>query len=230
MVEEEISILDYWNILIKWRWVTCIVFFVGVSISLIYSFTTQKLYEAVATALPPEALQERGALVTSQLPYIFRQELPSGLYVSGPGTQVIIALLKSQRMMKSIVDSFKLDKFYNINKKTAVRIIKRIINISTSKEGAISVKVTTPDPTLSADIANFCIKNLDNLNQELQITSAKPIIHLLDRAEPPDTPSKPNIKLNLLISGIFSIFVGIFLSFILNYIQQTRRNYHPRSN
>jgi uncharacterized protein involved in exopolysaccharide biosynthesis len=44
-----------------------------------------------------------------------------------------------------------------------------------------------------------------------------PTINVLDWAEPPERPIKPKLKLNILLSAVVSLFIGIFLVFLLEY-------------
>ncbi|MEW6378543.1 MAG: polysaccharide biosynthesis tyrosine autokinase [bacterium] len=46
-------------------------------------------------------------------------------------------------------------------------------------------------------------------------------IRIIDRAEVPDKPIKPNKKLNLLLGAIVGLFAGIGLSFFLEYLDNT---------
>lgn len=221
LMDEEVNIIDYFRIIKKWWLVIAIIFFVSVLTTFIISIRMPKLYEATATVLSQEVLTEKGVLLTSKLPYILREEVD--LYSGGGPPQLIIALLKSGRMAEDAIERFSLEKLYSSSHKSEIiEKVKKRVTTLISKEGVISLRVESHDPKLSADIANFYIENLDKLNQELEISSLKPLVKVLDRAIPPSSPSKPKIKLNLLISGILSIFIGILLSFFLNYVQEEK--------
>lgn len=224
-MNEEVNILDYFRIIkSKWKLLASI-FVLAEIVTLIVTLLQPRIYESTATILPPEATAEKGVMITSKLPYIFRQELPASLYGGGAASQVIIAMLKSKKMARDIIEEFKLAHPYK--SKSILNMIKRLenrTNISMSKEGVISITVSSKDSELAARIANFYVSNLDRMNDELKITSSKPIVTPLDLAIPAEHPSRPNVKLALLIVGVLSIFTGILLSFFVNYIETLKKS------
>ena len=65
------------------------------------------------------------------------------------------------------------------------------------------------------------------LNQQLEqakFSEAQdtPIVQVLDRAVPAIYKSKPKIRLNMAIAGAVSLFFGIFLAFLLEYLERQR--------
>jgi uncharacterized protein involved in exopolysaccharide biosynthesis len=65
------------------------------------------------------------------------------------------------------------------------------------------------------------------LTQQLEQTKIAeaqdiPIVQVLDRAVPALFRSKPQIKLNMALAGVTSLFLGIFLAFFLEYIERER--------
>lgn len=61
--------------------------------------------------------------------------------------------------------------------------------------------------------------------EQAKISEAKdtPTIQVLDPAVPAERKCKPKIKLNIVISGMTSLFVGIFLSFFLEYLKRIKQ-------
>ena len=49
-----------------------------------------------------------------------------------------------------------------------------------------------------------------------------PVVQVLDRAVPAIYKSKPKIKLNMALAGAVSLFLGIFLAFLLEYVERQR--------
>ncbi len=47
-----------------------------------------------------------------------------------------------------------------------------------------------------------------------------PTVEVLDAALPPGGPSKPQVKLAMLISGVLSLFVGVILAFVMDYVKR----------
>jgi tyrosine-protein kinase Etk/Wzc len=67
---------------------------------------------------------------------------------------------------------------------------------------------------------------LTQQNEQARIAEAKdvPIVQILDRAVPAERHARPRLRINLAIGGVTSIFVGIFLAFLMDYV----RNYKSR--
>lgn len=50
-----------------------------------------------------------------------------------------------------------------------------------------------------------------------------PIVQVLDRAVPAERHARPRLRLNLAIAGVTSLFMGIFLAFSVEYVENARR-------
>jgi len=61
--------------------------------------------------------------------------------------------------------------------------------------------------------------------EQVKIAEAKdtPVVQVLDRAVPALRKSKPKIKLQMALAGAVSLFLGIFLAFLLEYIQRQKQ-------
>lgn len=49
-----------------------------------------------------------------------------------------------------------------------------------------------------------------------------PTVQVLDPAIPAEKKSKPSIRLNMMIAGVLALLVGIFLAFVLSYLERVR--------
>ena len=58
--------------------------------------------------------------------------------------------------------------------------------------------------------------------EEAKIAEVKgdPTVQLLDPALPPSEPSKPRVKYIMLFSGLLALFVGVMLSFFMDYVRR----------
>ncbi|MFH1848141.1 MAG: hypothetical protein ABH825_02860 [Candidatus Omnitrophota bacterium] len=126
-------------------------------------------------------------------------------------SDMIVAIIKSRRMAKDIEDQFKLSakpKFW--------------WEISTTLEpGSLVVDVRGSDPALTEKIADFTIHNLDKINTELEITTEKPMVKILDKPsygvrEPKNTLRK------MLIAGLLTLLAISFFNFFLDYINRLK--------
>jgi uncharacterized protein involved in exopolysaccharide biosynthesis len=61
--------------------------------------------------------------------------------------------------------------------------------------------------------------------EQAKIAEARdtPTVQVLDRAVPAERKSKPKVKLNMAIAGALSLFVAIFLAFLLEYVERTKK-------
>ncbi len=61
--------------------------------------------------------------------------------------------------------------------------------------------------------------------EQAKISEAKdmPTVRILDRAVVPEWKSRPKILLNVLLAGVSSLFVAIFLAFFLEYLEGARK-------
>lgn len=219
-MSDEINIHGYLRIIKKHWKIWVIIFLIVEIITLIRSVKQEKTYEATATILPPEIAT--GELNPSE--FMFGGGLPVGLFGGGTASQAIIAMLKSRRMAEHVAERFNLKDVYKTNTNmAAAEVVRANIRISLSKDYIIIVKVESADPKLAAGIANFYVTNLDSINEELKVSSVKPVATLLDSALPPTAPSKPTVGLNLFISGVLALLIGILLSFLLEYFITTEK-------
>ena len=60
--------------------------------------------------------------------------------------------------------------------------------------------------------------------EQAKIAEAKdtPTVQVLDPAIPAERKSKPSIRLNMMIAGLVSLFVGIFLAFLFEYLARVK--------
>jgi len=93
--------------------------------------------------------------------------------VAGPSF-VYAAILRSRTVEEAIVKRFNLmERFEAVYLEDAIRALDGLINVDISEANIITVQVTTKDPGLSAQIANSLLEELDKVNKEKRITSAK---------------------------------------------------------
>lgn len=61
--------------------------------------------------------------------------------------------------------------------------------------------------------------------EQAKIAEARdtPTVQVLDKAVPAERKSKPSVRLNMAIAGALSLFVAIFLAFILEYVKRIKQ-------
>jgi len=214
-MEEEVNLIDLWRVIWKYRVIITVVVLVGVIATGVISFLLPRQYKATASLLPQIEMSKVAIAVPSEFAGLVKSQ--------NPVTDVIVALLRSETMRADIIKKFGLKEFYRAEYyETALKQLERATEIKVSRENVISVSVISTQPQLAADIANFYVSNLDNLNERLKITAAKPMVTQLDMARVPEKKYKPNVKLNIVLSGMFSFFLAVFLAFFLEYCQKVK--------
>ena len=94
--------------------------------------------------------------------------------------------------------------------------LEKIITISPVKDTQIiSVTVQNTNPKLAKDIANTIPKVFTK--EVKRITKANSV-EVIDKAITPENPVKPNKTINMAISIVLGIMVGIFIVFVLEYM------------
>ncbi len=222
-MDEEINIIEYFRIIKKkWKIIT-LIFVIAEVITLLWVLLLPPIYESTATLLSPESMTEGESGILSRLPSTVREQLPAGLLGGGTVSQVIIAMLKSRKMAEAVKTEFNGKSRYKRKLISAtLKKLRSLTTVSLLKEGIISVSVRAEDPYLAAELTNLYVSNLDKLNDELKITSLRPMVTILDPAIPSGTPCSPKVMLSLVISGLLSLFVGILGSFFMQYIETIR--------
>lgn len=107
----------------------------------------------------------------------------------------------------------------SMNAKINVEDLKNMINVElVGDTGLIRIKVENGDPQKAALIANTLgevfVKEIPRL---MKINN----VEIVDRAQTPKSPIKPNIKLNLILAGIAGFLLSLGLVFLLEYLDNT---------
>jgi tyrosine-protein kinase Etk/Wzc len=175
--QQDVTLLDYWNVLWKRRRLLSGLFTVAVTAALIISLLLPKIYESTATLLPQLESNEMGglgALLSASGAGSAAQSL--GISLPGaPATPVdlFVAMLKSRIMADAAIKQFNLLALYEAKTlEDARRHLQEDTRISVTKEKVIKITVEATNAQLAADIANFYVSKLDHLNQNLNVSKA----------------------------------------------------------
>jgi len=94
-------------------------------------------------------------------------------------------------------------------------------------------KIVTPDLELEYERLKRNVKVQEEvfitLKKQLELAKIeeeekKPVIEIIENATVPLTKSKPKTKLNIIISGLLSIFIFTFIAFFLEFFSKTNRD------
>jgi hypothetical protein len=87
-----------------------------------------------------------------------------------------MAILKSGTMMNDVISTFNLREEYELEDAYYEKVVKAFINnleMDVEDEGNLVVSVYDQDPQKAADIANYMIAKLNEMNTVLGVTNAK---------------------------------------------------------
>ena len=231
--EEEINLLEYWNVIWRRKYLLIALFIVFVTITMLVSFQLPKFYksETLIITTGPESGGLGAAL--SALPFAGALGGISG--VQTPADKIMV-ILKSRTIADTVIKKFDLMKIFyykdwdsakgawkDPNKhplvEDAVKQLTDISKFNKSKEGAITVSVEWKDPIIAADIANYYITALSEVLNEKAINVT---IQVIDKAIPAERKSRPKIGLNMILAGVTSMFIGVFIAFLLEYLSKQK--------
>jgi len=172
------TLLDFFSVVTKWR--KLLVWFVLACTVLAGGFAaiSPKWYKSTATVFPAEQ--------TSLFPGL---EGISGLSrVLGAGSTLsrltgratesdrYMAILKSETALMKVIERFDLTKVYEITSYPREKTMKALLSnteFEIADEGNLSITVYDKDPQRAADMANYFVEVLNEINSSMQATNAK---------------------------------------------------------
>lgn len=166
---------DYWiqSILILFRWkkiLVASVLFVSI-LTAIYTLTLDKWYESTAVVILPEKTVTSFDFLSGNL-----SGLGASLLGAGGSTSRYLAILNSRRLREKIVEKYQLkDVFHTKDVEGALKILEDNLIIEQDKKlGNINVTMRCiKDPQMTAEMANFAVEKLDEINRELGTEQAR---------------------------------------------------------
>jgi len=171
MVEDEINLLDYWRVLVKWkRLIGCCVggaFLASVVISLLLP----KIYAATTTLMPPQPDTSLLGMSTGQIGNLSTSGM--GLFGMGSPSDLWVGVLNSRTVQDILIKRFDLmTQFKAETMEDARRALSGVVSISKSKkDDMISITVEDKEPQHAADMANAFVEALDKINKSITMTS-----------------------------------------------------------
>jgi len=164
---EEVSLLDYWRITWKHKWLIGILVATSTVGALVVSMLLPKIYVSRASLIIPKE-GGTGGLLTSMASAVAGQQIgnlgiPSMPSLT-PNRDLFLSILKSRTIAKAVVESQNLRKHYETSHiERAANRLQKATSINASREGVINVKVEDTRPNMAASIANAYLEYLDKL-------------------------------------------------------------------
>lgn len=204
-IEEEISLQEILFILRKRSKLIILITIISMLITGLITFCIIKpQYKSTTTLMvgKPEA----GLALSPDSPMSIQEIQTNRLLVP---TYAEIA--KSRSVLNKVIEKLDLDITYEeMREKTDVSLLK--------DTELISISVTDEDPDEATRITNKLAESFSNKIKELMKLEN---IQVIDKAIPNDKPIKPRPVLNMAISFILGIMIGIFAAFLMEYLDTT---------
>lgn len=199
--EEEISLREIFDILRnRAKYIVAVMLFAILTSSVYTFFIKDPVYEAYTTLMvvrPAQKIQDP----TSQITY---QEIQTNrLLVSTYGE-----IAKSRSVLDEVIKNLNLDAtFESLRSHIEVNLVKNT--------EIIEIRVRHTDPEMAAAIANETARCFSK--QIVRIMNAENV-EVIDEAIPIYRKIEPKPALNISLSLILGLMVGVFLAFILEFM------------
>lgn len=164
------------QVLFSWRRLLLRATVAGAVASVIVSLLLPPSYEASAVLAPPEDMDAGLGLmsVVNQLSATAGIGRTRNLLRRTADVDVMIGVLKSRRIRGEVVDRFELVKHYRSkSREHAIKTLGTKLQVGTTAEGFIDVRVEARNRQLAADLANAFVEALDRYNRSTSVEDAR---------------------------------------------------------
>lgn len=233
--DDEINLIELWNVIWRRKYLLIALFVVSVTVTMIVSMRMPKYYKSDTVVITSGS--EAGGLGAALSAMPFAGALAGAAGIQTPADKIMV-ILKSRTIADQIIKRFDLLKVFYDKEwdqaggtwknpakhpllEDAVKMLTTsVAKFSKSKEGAITISVEWKDPKLAADIANYYVSALTGFLNEKAINVT---IQVVDRAVPAERKSRPKIALNMMLAGVTSGFIGVFIAFFMEYLSKQKK-------
>ncbi len=235
--EEEIRLLDYWNVL--WRRKTMIIglFLVVVILTMTISLLMPKYYKSEAVIIASSS--ESGGLGAALSSIPLAGALAGSLTGLSTPADKILVFLKSRTVAEMVIKRFDLMRVFYEDEWDAAKgswkdpqdpprmeesvkyLTDKVVDFSKdNKSGSVTIDVVWKDPKLASEMANYYVAALTQIMNEKSINIT---IQVVDRAIQAEKKCRPKIALNMVLAGIMSLFFGMFIAFLLENLSKQKK-------
>ena len=174
------SLVEFITITVRFRlFLFCFVFLITVGFTL-YALLAPKWYKATASVLPAENTDYLSLSALSGLSSLAKNFSSSkGLASALSGNTEFdryLAILKSSTMTDDVITKFNLRKEYDLEDAYYEQVVKAFnsnLDMEVQDEGNLTIDFYDKDPQRAAEIANYMITRLNDINTNLSVTNAK---------------------------------------------------------
>ena len=171
------SLIEFITVTIKYRWFLFWFVLTITSSALTYALLAPKWYKATASVLPAENTDFLSAF--SGLSALAKNFSPSKGLAALTGSSEFdryIAILKSSTMIDDVVKKFDLRKEYDFEIVDYDKVVKTFLSnleMEVQDEGNLTISIYDKNASKAAEMANFMVTKLNEINTALSVSNAK---------------------------------------------------------
>lgn len=172
------TFIEFLSVIVKYRKFLAIFVLIITLSTTIYAILAPKWYKATVSVLPAEKT-DLLSTITGISGIAKNLSVSRGLSaLTGGPTELdkYIAILKSATVTDDIITKFNLREEYNMEDKYYEDVVKewqKKLDLNIEDEGNLTISVYSRDPKKAADIANYLVDKLNQVNTQLSVTNAK---------------------------------------------------------
>ncbi len=214
---EEIDLMDYVRVLMQRKKVFAVVFAAVVVLGTGATFLMPKVYEAESVIRTGE---EMNGIDLARI----EAEIESGLY----GEELSAEAVAKAGVLKIRGRSQNPEELVRTLNTTSDKIVEDYQDVGQEKEEATEQEIASLEEELAFlksrgyayGIADLRIR-IENLKRQLELTETASL-EVARYADLPQTPEKPNVKLNFSISFVLALFTAVFASFFVHWWKENK--------
>jgi uncharacterized protein involved in exopolysaccharide biosynthesis len=170
--DDEISLLDLLQVVVDNLRLLVLAPLAAGLLSLGFTFTIAPSFDAITKFMPPQQQQSGAAAMLAGLGSLGGLSGAVG-GLKNPADQYV-AFLKSNSVQDALIDRFKLTDRYKTKLRTDTRLsLTGNVQITSGKDGLISVVVSDTDPVFAAELANAHVEELRTLLNRIAVTESQ---------------------------------------------------------
>lgn len=174
---QETRIWDYFYVLYKWRKFIVINVFIFTLVAVIVALLLPVQYKATATVVAPRKTDIFGGF-GGALNQSIREFAPFLRSLGGSQLPLFtyLAILNSRTAMEKVINKFNLIKIYGIKDSSVEKAIKKLrgnTDFEIDENGVLVINVYDEDRQRAADMANYFIEVLNEINIKLNTEEAR---------------------------------------------------------